>query len=355
MNTRLIVKVILVGGCVSAGVAPTPHAYAQADKPVWSRDLARDFDRAYQEKDWPRAIEIGNRWTAHVRRNPTAAYNLACAYALHGDAEHAVEWLTKSIERGFVDVTHIRGDSDLDSIRSAPGYGDAIKLADKAYDSSLDPARNSKPLIFVPPDLDPSKPAPLVVVMHGYGSSADQIAQPWRETAARFGAVLAAPRAVRMVPQSSGFSWNNIEEADMIVSNAVKHCKGTHNIDPKRIVLTGFSQGGTMTFALAAEHPDWFCGVIPMAGHVDPTSAAMTPTPTSDDDNTGSVKRPRYYLAVGERDRPALVEQNKQAAKTLTAAGYDVRLVVFPGVGHQFPRNIDEELSKALAFALNGE
>ncbi|ATB46215.1 DUF6624 domain-containing protein [Corallococcus macrosporus] len=60
-------------------------------------------------------------WEGGVRgRN--LAYNAACAASLLGEREEALVWLERAVEEGFNDAKHLQKDSDLDNVRSLPGY-----------------------------------------------------------------------------------------------------------------------------------------------------------------------------------------------------------------------------------------
>lgn len=54
-------------------------------------------------------------------------YNLACAYALSGNKPAALNALEQALDLGWDDVAHIKTDSDLDSIRSMPGFKKLLK------------------------------------------------------------------------------------------------------------------------------------------------------------------------------------------------------------------------------------
>lgn len=49
--------------------------------------------------------------------------------------------------------------------------------------------------------------------------------------------------------------------------------------DDRRIILTGFLQGGTVAYAVGARHPDVFCGVIPMGAACIPEIDAPPDAP----------------------------------------------------------------------------
>ena len=54
--------------------------------------------------------------------DPHTYYNVACAYALAGNAEKAVEYLRKEFEDGFVRFYHLTRDVDFDAIRQDPAF-----------------------------------------------------------------------------------------------------------------------------------------------------------------------------------------------------------------------------------------
>ncbi|RKY16718.1 MAG: hypothetical protein DRP63_04930 [Planctomycetota bacterium] len=77
-------------------------------------------------KAYDEAIKILAEILEVYPHDSTALYNTACAYALKGERDRAVEFLKRSVEEGFTDFDHITHDSDLDSIRNHPGYKDLM-------------------------------------------------------------------------------------------------------------------------------------------------------------------------------------------------------------------------------------
>jgi tetratricopeptide (TPR) repeat protein len=56
-----------------------------------------------------------------------AYYNIACEYAKQHKTEKSLTWLEKAIRKGFRNWNHIKGDKDLDSIRSSARYKELIE------------------------------------------------------------------------------------------------------------------------------------------------------------------------------------------------------------------------------------
>ena len=77
-----------------------------------------------------KAIEAFKQAIQFGYRKPTAMYNIACANAMMGQKDAAFEWLDKSADAGFDIGGHIRGDSDLDSLRSDPRFERFVNLAE---------------------------------------------------------------------------------------------------------------------------------------------------------------------------------------------------------------------------------
>ncbi len=88
------------------------------------------FDRAIAA--FHKAVAIGN--------NPFVMYNLACSYARQGDKEKSFEWLDKSVNAGFPQVTRLDNDTDLAALRSDARFEEVKKIA----------IRNATPCLALP-------------------------------------------------------------------------------------------------------------------------------------------------------------------------------------------------------------
>ncbi len=69
-----------------------------------------------------KALELGYR-------KPTTLYNLACAEARSGNTDKAFDRLFAAIDAGFDGASHMRDDSDLDSLRRDPRFKKALQQA----------------------------------------------------------------------------------------------------------------------------------------------------------------------------------------------------------------------------------
>lgn len=80
--------------------------------------LAKEGDKAYQEKRFAQAGALYSRAFEADASNPAAAYNAACAWALAGDREAAFRYLARAVEAGFTDADNAVKDADLAALHA---------------------------------------------------------------------------------------------------------------------------------------------------------------------------------------------------------------------------------------------
>ncbi len=169
---------------------------------------------------------------------------------------------------------------------------------------------------------------PVVVGFHGYGGQgADML--PIASIFTKEGIVYIAPTFGGYEPYPG---IGPIEPMRQILEDVSSQIP----LDKGRVVLLGFSQGGTFAYRFSIYHPDWVSGVVTAGA---PDLDAGTPT-------RGNIP---YIFTWGELDGlqnmvlPASVYP-------LINQGYNVRYKVIPGAGHEVtPYAID------MALALVGQ
>lgn len=317
----------------------------QASRNIELNKIKNEWQKAYRAKDWDRAIEVGLKHVKLSTKKARPSYNLSCAYALSGDKDKAVHWLGMSAERGWGFVGTMLRDKDLDSIRDHPDYPLILAKmkANNAHNLEAFKHKTGDAIIrtFIPDRYDATKPAPLIVALHGMGSNADQFSRTWKPMANDFGAILAAPQGMSRM-SNGGFHWGTVEEGVYLINRTIDKVSQQYSVDPDRIILTGFSQGASVSFIFAMRHPDRIAGVIPVAGFYDHAVAPVSSM-------TGAAK-PRFYIMNGANDVEA--DNNRWACKLLNEAGIKAEVKIFPNVGHAFPPNYPAEFKKAIAFVL---
>jgi len=317
------------------------------EEPPAVAELARELARAAAREDWERAVEAARQLAAARPASAPDAYNLACMLARSGRPEEAVAAFARSAELGFAFPSTVLRDADLDAIRERDGFAAALERIRRNNQAALEQAKprleNAPLLSFAPrrqrQDASPAAPLPLIVALHGYGGTPEALAEVYRPTASRLGALLVVPRGQEVVGR--GFGWGVVEQAEHLVLAAIERTAAEQPVGA--IVLSGFSQGAGVALTLAARHPERFAGVVAVAGYFEERLALLPAQ--------APPAFPRFVFLNGELDEA--VGNNRRAVERLERSGIAVRSRFYPGVGHAFPPpdERDRELAMALRFA----
>lgn len=110
-----------------------------------------------------------------------------------------------------------------------------------------------------------------------------------------------------------------------------------------KALVTGFSQGGMLSFALAVDHPDLIAAAVPIGGWLPPplVPAALPRAPL-----------PTIVALHGEADVVVPFAPTRESVDALKNQGWPVTLHPFPDVAHQIPPPIRRELYVQLQRAV---
>jgi polyhydroxybutyrate depolymerase len=134
--------------------------------------------------------------------------------------------------------------------------------------------------VHVPARYDASKPAPLLVALHGGGGSmelqADDSLYGQISKSESEGAIAVFPNGFSRLPGGKLATWNagnccaaardrNVDDVGFIRA-VVADVRSRWKVDPRRIYATGMSNGAMMAYRLACEAADVFTAIAPVAG-----------------------------------------------------------------------------------------
>lgn len=145
------------------------------------------------------------------------------------------------------------------------------------YDNTLavDRQRTHSPCsYFSPIHYERGYAYPLIVWLHGPSSNEQELRQVMPLLSVQ-NHVAVAPRGTCVDDSTHGaYGWGqSAEEGDVVeaaqrVSDCVEGAHERFNINPRRIFLAGFAEGGTMALRIGMQHPEWFAGAISLGGAV---------------------------------------------------------------------------------------
>lgn len=189
-------------------------------------------------------------------------------------------------------------------------------------------------LLHVPDgyEKESSKQWPLMMFLHGAGERGDNldVVKKWGppklvEEGKAFPFILISPQC------PAGQRWN-VEHLNRLLEKVISE----HNVDQKRVYLTGLSMGGYGTWALAARYPNKFAAVAPVCGGGDPRTA-------------NKLLEIPIWAFHGDADRVVpLSETTKMVDAIEEQGGKKIKLTVYEGVDHNSwsPTYSNDELFK---------
>jgi predicted peptidase len=188
--------------------------------------------------------------------------------------------------------------------------------------------------ISIPPNYSPSKPVPLILALHfgvrggdAAGAGGDVVQILIGPALAELGAIIVAPDSVR----GDWSSPENEKAVNALLDMILAH----YSIDKKKVVVTGFSMGGTGSWHFAEKFPERFSAAIPVAGR-PPASASGWQLPV---------------LAIHSRDDQVVPFDPAEARiAELQKAGVNAKLIPLTGITHYETYRFKDALRQAVPW-----
>lgn len=190
---------------------------------------------------------------------------------------------------------------------------------------------------------------PMVVAIHGLGDDPRNFGHLFESFSSPVRLIL--PRGLDP-REAGGYSWFPLRARDPDVAGlsqgiaqaadqlavAIDTLARTRPTAGKPIV-TGFSQGGMLSFAIAVRHPESISLALPIGGWLPPP---LWPTVAA------GAKAPHIVAFHGTDDGAVKFEPTERAVDELRKHGWPVELHAYPGVGHVITPEIHRDLDDAL-------
>ncbi len=192
--------------------------------------------------------------------------------------------------------------------------------------------------IRLPAGYDSTAAYPLLIVLHGAYGNKEEL-QPY------FIPDLYANRYVCLFAQSSeksrgGYNWwNRIPDGRKVIRRAFEEICTAYPIDTGRVIIAGFSAGGTMAIDIALQD------VLPVLGFI-----ALCPGMPREFDSLLVDRMARRgtkgVILAGRGDyfRPYQLDM----VDAFKSVGFEHQFTVIPNLGHEIPANFSNVLDAAL-------
>jgi predicted esterase len=254
-------------------------------KPESWRDRAT---AAIMAGDYRTALDFYRKWTAADPTDAVSLYNLACCYTLLDSVDAGMRTLELAADAGWSDSLHTSLDDDLKKLHGRPAFIALLeriarnaRLASGGYTShTCAQIREGKYVVVLPDEYDPNGRYPLVVLLHGHGSSPEEFAS--------VAALIDPHDYIYVVPQGSytaagtegkGYSHfreledfsedtASIDKAVAWVLAVVNDARARYPVADSTFMMVGFSQGAALAHLVAARHPERVTAYVAHGGYL---------------------------------------------------------------------------------------
>lgn len=176
----------------------------------------------------------------------------------------------------------------------------------------IETAGGSRAARVYPGEKSAQQPSPLVLVFHGLGDNAWNFAdivafhEAWPE------ATVVYPEGLPREDRSGKRGWHGFRDNDAngdmaYVDALLQVLAARYRVDPARIYVTGFSNGGHMTFNLLLDRPCRFAAFAPVGALGEYIADASTPRPVL---YLFGREEPREYTEAWQQTVVALATLN---------------------------------------------
>lgn len=260
------------------------------------------------------SLQLRGRAAKHDGRKQPAAATAAYALALYDAADRgAVNPHRYQLRAEFAAAAALFDALDAGRDPFATRRGSLRKAYRSAVDNTLQPYR-----LFIPESYDGSRPAPLVVALHGMGgdenSMLDNYTAALGKEAQRTGMLVACPKGRDTASMYRG-------DAGRDVFDVIAEVRRDYHIDPDRIYLMGHSMGGFGTWALAMAQPGLFAALGPIAGGGNPAGMEK-------------IAHIPQYVVHGDNDKTVSIAMSRAMVEAGRKAGAKIVFVEVPGGSH---------------------
>jgi phospholipase/carboxylesterase len=189
--------------------------------------------------------------------------------------------------------------------------------------------------LYVPEYYTADRAWPLVMALHGGSGNGRNFLWSWLRDARSLGAILVAPTA-------TGQTWA-LMGGDADTPNLLRildQVRGRWNIDSRRLLLTGMSDGGTFCYVTGLDGASPFTHLAPVSATFHPLMAEMT--------DAERLRGLPIFLVHGRLDWMFPVQVARHTREALSAAGANVAYHEIDDLSHCYPREINARMLRWL-------
>jgi predicted esterase len=312
-------------------------------------DLERQLYQLYQSREYAQALDLATRAASRFPTEAWTVYNWRiCMASLINETALALQLLEEALKAGlWYAEAQLREDPDLQPLQGLPEFERLVEECRKRQAEAQ--AQAAPDLITLQPEGGCQaglQPCPLLLALHGNHKTAEGSVGFWRSAVSE-GWLLALPQSSQ-VGGPDGYVWNDQDWAVREIQEHYATLFEQYAVDPDRVIVAGFSRGGELAIWLALSGTVEARGFIAVGPGGPFTNEPDKWVPLIEASRGPGL---RGYLIVGEQD-VFCYEGTLALAELLRSRDFPCELEVHPNLGHDFPPEFQQSLSRASGFIL---
>lgn len=304
--------------------------------------LFRQLIAADRAGDYTRAIVLAEQAADRFpeRARQTLHWRI-CLTAGSGKQEQSLQLLREALNHGYCyPPSALEQEPDLTSLRDLAAFKELLEVNNERF---AEIQAHARPELLIIPSAQQATSYPLLIALHGNSSNARDTSAYWAGIPAQ-GWLLALPQSSQLIGPGECI-WDNREQGSSEVREHLAALTSTYPIDQERVVLGGFSSGGSLAIWLAVHQSRKTRGFIALGPTL--TAAELEAVTTLFDAHTPVGLR--GSIIVGEEDTWSL-ETSRKIAKLMQTHDLSCQLEILPGLDHSYPPHFAQSVAQRLAF-----
>ncbi len=300
------------------------------------RELTNDLMQFYDQQDYVGALGLleGKADLFPTEAARTTFWRM-CLLGICNRPSDVLSVFQQGLDDGFWWAEGQFSDADLDSVRNLPEFKTLVEVSNKKCVEAQSRIGHDRAVLI--PD-DAAGELPLLIALHGRNGDKNYHIESW-EVARRRGWLVLSPQS-RQAIYPGAYCWDKNEQGLEDVLFHLEAIAKTYKIDPRRIVMAGFSQGSGMAIYAALSGKVGACGFIGV-GTFLAEPASLIPL-------VSQPQSMRGYFVTGERDHT--LDKARAIQNILKENNIRFGEEVHSDLGHAFPTNFEKSFDKAIDF-----
>lgn len=296
--------------------------------------LTNEVERLYTAGKYAEALEVVEQNADHfpVQLARTTYWRM-CLLSMSGRPNDMITVFRQGLDSGlWWAEQQFAVETDFDPVRELPEFKQLVAESERKCSEMQAQVKPDRTLLL--PD-NTSGEIPLLIALHGRNGNKDDNLEFW-DVARRRGWLVLSPQS-RQALFEGAHCWDNSEQGLRDILYHVEEITQTHRIDPKRIVIGGFSQGSGMGIYTALR------GKIGARGFIGIGTWWQNPA-----DFAGQRQTVRGYFVTGEKDHT--LDRAREIQNVLNQNDIPFTEEVHAELGHAFPADFERAFDQAIDF-----